>query len=588
MDIFSMIVSILGGLALFLYGMNVMSSGLEKLAGGKIEGILEKLTSNRFKGLLLGVIVTALIQSSSAMTVMLVGLVNSGVMQLSQAVSVTMGSNIGTTVTSWVLSLTGIEGDSFFLTLLKPTTFSPILAFIGILMIMVSKKPKQKDTGTIFVGFAVLMYGMSFVSGAVEPLAELEGFTSILTAFSNPILGVLAGAIFTAVIQSSSASVGVLQALSMTGKITYASAIPIIMGQNIGTCITAIISSIGANKNARRVAVVHLLFNLTGTIILLAIWSIVRGYVLEEFAMATVEPFSIAIMHSIFNVATTVLLFPFAKLLEKGACMIIKDSRTAESKKVAFLDERLFTVPSIAVAKSMDAAKSMAGIAENSVIDALSLISKYDVSKADDVVASEKVLDTFEDKLGTYLVKLSKCQLTDNDARDVSTLLHIITDFERIGDHAENLVAVSKEMSDKNISFSHEARDELNVLASAISEILSSTVKAFKEEDLVLAQKIEPLEQVIDNLITEIRTRHISRLQKGSCTIELGFVLTDFLTNCDRISDHCSNIAVAMIEVSKGTFDTHKYIRNIKAQPNSGFKEQCEEWQKRFQIKHDI
>ncbi len=587
MDIFS-VISLLGGLALFLYGMHILSEGLEKVAGGKIEGILEKLTSNRFKGLVLGLAITAVIQSSSAVTVMLVGLVNSGIMHLTQAVSITMGSNIGTTVTAWLLSLTGIESDSLLLRLLKPSSFSPILAFVGILMIMMAKQQKKRDIGTIFVGFAVLMYGMDFMSDAVEPLGQMPQFASILTAFSNPILGVIAGAVFTAIIQSSSASVGVLQALSMTGQITFSSAIPIIMGQNIGTCITALISSIGANKNARRVAVVHVLFNCAGTLIILPIWTIVNAIVDISFANTAVSPFDIAVIHSLFNLITTALLFPFAKLLEKGAHLIIKDNKPGEKTKVAFLDERLLTVPSIAVGKSVDAAKTMASLAERSVSDALALIEKHDEAKAADIIATEGILDTFEDKLGTYLVKISKCQLSDTDSKNVSMLLHIITDFERIGDHAENLVDVSKEMHDKGISFSHEARHELTTLAGAITEILRNTVKAFKEDDLAVAKTIEPLEQVIDTLITEIRTRHISRLQKGSCTIELGFVLTDFLTNCERISDHCSNIAVAMIEAAHGTFDTHEYLHAVKTQPDSDFKEQCAEWHKKFEIRYDI
>lgn len=587
MDIFS-IISLLGGLALFLYGMHVLSEGLEKIAGGKIEGVLEKLTSNRFKGLLLGAFITAAIQSSSAVTVMLVGLVNSGVMHLTQAISILMGSNIGTTMTAWLLSLTGIESDNIFLSLLKPSSFSPVIAFIGILMIMVAKQQKKKDIGSIFIGFAVLMYGMDFMSGAVKPLADMPEFAGILTAFSNPVLGVIAGLLFTAIIQSSSASVGVLQALSMTGQITFSSAIPIIMGQNIGTCVTALISSIGANKNARRVAAVHVLFNCAGTLILLPIWCIINALVKIPFLQGTVDPFSIAILHSVFNLVTTALLFPFTKLLEKGAKLIIRDDRQGTGSKVSFLDERLLTVPSIAVGKSLDAARTMAGLAERSVLDAIALAEKYEDDKAADVVATEGILDTFEDKLGTYLVKLSKCQLSDEDSKTVSMLLHLITDFERIGDHAENLVDVSKEMFEKKISFSHEARRELATLAEAVTEILKNTVKAFKDNDLASARSIEPLEQVIDTLITEIRTRHISRLQKGSCTIELGFVLTDLLTNCERISDHCSNIAVAMIEAAHGTFDTHEYLHAVKTRPDSDFSEQCAEWHKRFEIKYDI
>ena len=583
MDIFS-IIGLLGGLALFLYGMNVLSGSLEKIAGGKIEAILRRLTSNRFKGLILGALITTAIQSSSAVTVMLVGLVNSGIMKLAQAISITMGSNIGTTVTAWLLSLTGIESDSFFLRLLKPENFSPIVAFVGILLIMISKKQSRKDAGSICVGFAVLMYGMEFMSGAVEGLAPKLG--GVLTAFSNPVLGVLAGAVFTAVIQSSSASVGVLQALSMTGSITYGSAIPIIMGQNIGTCVTAMISSVGASRNARRVAVVHLLFNSIGTVILLALWTLVSAFVNLAFVDSAVDPFTIAVIHSIFNVATTVLLFPFSSLLEKASRFIIKDKEEVKEnkEKSAFLDDRLLAVPSIAVGNALATSKTMAALANNSVSDALLLLEHFDSKKADEIVELESVLDNYEDKLGTYLVKLSSCELSDKDSKDVSMLLHIITDLERIGDHAENLVDVSREMYDKKLTFSHEAKEELTILFSALKEILTNTVSAFASNDQTLAKSVEPLEQVIDTIISEIRSRHISRLQKGSCTIELGFVLTDLLTNCERISDHCSNIAVSMIEAAHGTFDTHEYLHKVKTQPDSDFTEQCAIWHKKFEL----
>ena len=587
MDIYS-VISLIGGLALFLYGMHVLSASLEKLAGGKIEGILRRLTSNPLKGLFLGAAITAIVQSSSAVTVMLVGLVNSGIMKLAQAISITMGSNIGTTITAWLLSLTGIESNNLFFELLKPKNFSPLIAFAGILLIMMSKKQSKKDAGSICVGFAVLMYGMEFMSGAVEPLADIPEFTSILTAFSNPLLGVVAGALFTAVIQSSSASVGVLQALSMTGSITYASAIPIIMGQNIGTTITAMISSVGANRNARRVAVVHLLFNCIGTLVLLVLWCIVNAVVDLTFANTAVSPFDIAIIHSIFNVFTTIILFPFSRLLEKGAMFIIKDKeeiKKEDKEKSAFLDDRLLTVPSIAVGNAMSTSKTMAALAENSVCDALKLLEGFNAEKAAEIVELEGVLDNYEDKLGTYLVKLSKCQLSDSDSKNVSMLLHIITDLERIGDHAENLVDVSREMHDKELTFSHEARNELKVLASAVEEVLKNTIYAFNNSDLAVARTVEPLEQVIDTLITEIRTRHIARLQKGSCTIELGFVLTDLLTNCERVSDHCSNIAVAMIEAAHGTFDTHEYLHAVKTEPDGAFKAQCAEWHKKFEIK---
>ncbi len=584
MDLFD-VFALLGGLALFLFGMHVMSEGLEKIAGSRIEGILQRLTSNRFKGLLLGAGITAVIQSSSAMTVMLVGLVNSGIMQLSQAVSITMGSNVGTTITAWLLSLTGIESDAFWLQLVKPTNFSPLIAFVGIILIMVGRTQKKKDIGSLCLGFAVLMYGMDFMSGAVEPLKDVPEFASMLTAFSNPIFGVIAGMVFTAIIQSSSASVGVLQALSVTGAITYSSAIPIIMGQNIGTCITALLSSVGANKNARRVAVVHVLFNCAGTLILLPIWCIADMLFDFAFANQAITPFYIALLHSCFNLATTAILFPFARLLERLACNIIKDSKAVQSEN-SFLDDRLLAVPSIAVGKSDSAVKEMAEIAKNAVGQALALVGKYDSKKAAEILEAEGILDSYEDRLGTYLVKVSKCRLSDVDSTKISMLLHNITDFERIGDHAENLVDVSKEMYEKQITFSDEAMQELSSLINAIGEILNITVSAFNEGNIGIANEIEPLEQVIDTLIAEIRTRHISRLQKGSCTIELGFILTDLLTNCERISDHCSNIAVAMIEAAHGTFDTHEYLRTVKTQAGTDFSEKCAEWYERFEIKH--
>ena len=561
MDIF-MVLSLLGGLAFFLYGMTAMSNGLEKMAGSKLEVILRKLTSNRFKGLLLGLGVTAVIQSSSAVTVMLVGLVNSGVMKLSQAISVIMGSNIGTTMTAWLLSLTGIESSNVFLSLLKPINFSTILAFIGVILIMTAKTEKKKDMGSIFVGFAILMFGMNMMSDAVKPLSDMPQFTSLLTAFQNPILGVLVGTIFTAVIQSSSASVGVLQALSMTGALTYGSVVPVIMGQNIGTCVSALLASLGTNKSAKRVAVVHILFNVIGTIIFLSIWTAITNIFDIAIVNEVVKPHNIAIAHSIFNISATILLFPFIGLLEKLACMIIKD--TDEKEQKVLLDDRLMTVPSVALGKAFDVTVKMSDHAKNAVTKALSLFSKYDDKIADEVIKLEGNTDHYEDELSNYLLKLSALELTEHDENSVSKMLHAINDFERIGDHAMNLGDVAKEIHTKEIKFSDGANAELETLYRALGDILNTTITAFEKNDVTMAKTVEPLEDVIDTLVLEIKNRHIKRLRSGNCTIEIGFILTDFLTNIERISDHCSNIAVAVIDADIGSFESHEYLDNLK------------------------
>lgn len=586
MDIFN-IFSLLGGLALFLYGMNIMSAGLDKLAGSKMEQILRTMTSSRLKGLLLGLGVTAVIQSSSALTVMLVGLVNSGIMQLSQAISVTMGSNIGTTVTAWILSLAGIDSDVFILKLLKPTTFSPIVAFIGIALIMMAKSQKKKDAGTICIGFAVLMFGMDMMSTAVEPLAEMPGFRNILTSFSNPILGVLAGAIFTAAIQSSSASVGVLQAIALTGSVTYGAAIPIIMGQNIGTCISALMASIGANKNARRVAIVHVLFNCIGTLVFLILWTVVSGIFQFKFVDTAISPFYIAIIHTIFNVLTTVLLLPFAKVLEKLAMKILKDDEKKEDD-IEFLDERLMTVPAFAVANSMNAAVKMAEIAKEAVNGATVLLGKFNEDAAKKLEEMEDMLDKYEDKLGSYLVVLSQKEMTNEESNKVSMLLHTIGDLERIGDYALNISDTAKEMYEKSAEFSPQAQKEIKTLLGALTEILDITARAFEEDDDVIAATVEPLEQVVDALVNEIRNRHISRLRSGNCTIELGFILSDLLTSIRRVSDHCSNIAVAVIEGKHGTFDTHKYLGEVKSQTTGNFADKFNMFRDKYSLEDTI
>ncbi len=583
MDIFD-VLTLLGGLGFFLFGMHVLSEGLEKTAGGKMQSILQKITGNRLKGLAVGTAVTAVIQSSSAVTVMLVGLVNAGIMTLTQAISVTMGSNIGTTMTAWILSLTGISSDNVFMSLLKPVNFSTIVAFIGAFMLMFSKKDKRKNIGMICVGFAVLMFGMDMMSGAVKPLADMPQFVSILTAFKNPILGVLAGALFTAAIQSSSASVGVLQALSLTGAVTFSSAIPIIMGQNIGTCISALMAVPGTNKNAKRVAVVHVLFNAIGSVMWLIIWSVANIFVDFAFADKAIDPAGIAVVHSVFNIATTVMLFPAAGLLEKLARMIVK-GEDAGALPAVVMDELLLTVPAVAAAHAYDTTKAMAEIAEQTVNDAVGLMfDEYTADTALAVLRKEKILDMYEDTLGTYLVKLSRCNLSDEDAQTTAMLLHTISDFERIGDHANNIVATAEEMQTKKIVFSAEAVAELRVMTAAVTRILQNTVVAFTENDLAAAADIEPLEQVIDNLIDTVRTRHIARLQGGNCTIELGFVLTDFLTDCERISDHCSNVGVALLETAHGTFDTHERLRVIKDKSSENYKQTFERYRAEFSL----
>lgn len=581
MDIFS-IISMIGGLALFLYGMHVLSAGLEKMAGGKMETVLKKLTSKKLMGLLLGTAVTAVVQSSSAVTVMLVGLVNSGIMQLSQAISVTMGSNIGTTVTAWILSLTGIDSSNVFMNLLKPANFSPVIAFLGIILIMAGKKQKHKDIGSICVGFAVLMYGMTIMSDSVEVLAEIPEFVNILTFFKNPIMGVLVGLVFTAIIQSSSASVGVLQALSMTGAITYGAAIPIIMGQNIGTCVSALIASFGTSKNAKRVAVVHILFNVIGSVVCLTAWLIADGIMDFAFTDSAVEPFNIAVLHSIFNIVTTIMLFPFASLFERLVKLIVRDSK--EKEAVVLLDDRLMTVPSFAVAKAEDVTADMASLAKKAVKSAVALLDRYDEKSAKLVEEMENNIDRYEDELGTYLVKLSKKEIGENESKKISKILHTINDFERIGDHASNILDTASEMHEKKITFSPEAKEELESLNDAISEILSITVKSFKNDDVELAEIVEPLEEVIDEIIDHVKTRHVDRLKRGECTIELGFILTDVLTNYERISDHCSNIAVAVIEAQREMFDAHEYLSNVKKNGEGKYYEYFEKYKKQYSI----
>ena len=570
MDLFSLI-TLIGGLAFFLYGMHVMSSGLEKLAGGKLEKTLRKMTSNPFKSLLLGAGITIAIQSSSAMTVMLVGLVNSGIMQLGQTVGVIMGSNIGTTLTAWILSLSGIQSDVFWLRLLKPENFSPIFAMVGVTMIMASKSTRRKDVGGILVGFSVLMFGMNLMSSAVSPLADVPEFANLLVVFKNPLVGVLVGTVFTGIIQSSAASVGILQALSLTGGISYGMAIPIIMGQNIGTCVTALLSSIGVNKNAERVAVVHISFNIIGTILCLSVFYGVNALFPLPFIDNPIDGVGIAAVHSIFNIVTTAVLLPFPKQLEKLANMVVKEGH--KDDRPTFLDELLLRTPSIAVNESRSMTVRMANLARTSVQQAVSLFDTFDHKTADQILENESTLDWFEDQLGTYLLKLSGKELSDADSRQVSKIFLTIGDFERLGDHAVNLTKTARELFDKKLQFSAEAQHEIEVLTKALSEILELTIVSFAKENVEMASRVEPLSQAMSVIISQVRTRHVDRLQRGECTIEKGFIYSDLLANYARVFDHCSNIAAATIGATLDSFDTHEYIDKVKSKDNPNFTE---------------
>ena len=565
MDIFS-VFTLCGGLAFFLYGMTTMSKSLEKMAGGKLERVLKRMTSNPFKSLLLGAGITIAIQSSSAMTVMLVGLVNSGVMELGQTIGVIMGSNIGTTLTAWILALTGIESESIFLNLLKPKNFSPLFALIGVILIMASKRQKRRDVGRILVGFAILMYGMELMSQAVSPLADMPQFSQMMTAFNNPLLGVLVGAVFTGIIQSSAASVGILQALALTGSITYGMAIPIIMGQNIGTCVTAVISSIGVNRNAKRVAAVHISFNIIGTVICLVLFF--GGDMLFHFTFldSTIGAGGIALSHTIFNVFTTIILLPFSRQLEKLAKKMVRSE--TQSEQFAFLDPLLLRTPGVAVSECVAMTNRMGALAHENLLHAIEQFSNYSNSRESEIIANEDKLDIYEDRLGGYLVQISQHGVSMDDIHTVSRLLHAIGDFERIGDHALNLQESAQEMHEKGFHFSQAAYDEIQVLLAALNDIMDKTFACFESASVELAHEVEPLEETIDRLIEEIRMRHIHRLQSGECTTQLGFVLNDILTNFERVSDHCSNIALSVLEEKDVSLDRHAYLNDLKDEGN--------------------
>ena len=581
MDLFS-ILTLIGGLALFLYGMNAMGDGLAKVSGGKLEKILENLTSNPIKAVLLGAGVTAVIQSSSATTVMVVGFVNSGIMKLSQAVGVIMGANIGTTVTSWILSLTGIQSDNFIIQMFKPTSFSPVLAIIGVIFILFINDSKKKDIGTIFIGFAILMYGMDMMSSAVKPLAEVPEFTNLLLKFSNPLLGVIAGALLTAVIQSSSASVGILQALCLTGAVPFSAAIPIIMGQNIGTCITAILSAIGAKKNAKRAAAVHLYFNLIGTVIFMTVFYLINAVVGFSFFHQAATPAGIAVIHSVFNVTATIILLPFAKGLEKLACLTIRDKKedvvvSAEDREFMILEPRFLEKPAFAVEQSRNAARKMAEESHNALFTALSLVDKYSEEGVERVENMESKVDRYEDELGTYLVKLSHKDISEADSHSLSIMLHCIGDFERISDHAVNIMESAQELYEKGLK-------DLEVLGQAVEDIVNTAYEVFDKQDMKLAEKIEPLEEVIDELSKEVKRRHVQRLRNGECTIEMGFILSDITTCLERVADHCSNIGVCVTQVNEDLYDTHSHLNIVKSHPDETFYHELEDARIKYQL----
>ncbi|MBO5065033.1 MAG: Na/Pi cotransporter family protein [Clostridia bacterium] len=586
MGVSGIVLKLCAGLVFFLFGMSTMSNGLEKLAGGKLEIILKKMTDKPIIGVLMGLVITALIQSSSATTVILVGLVNSGLMSFQSTISVLFGANIGTTVTAWLLSLAGLESSSLIVQLFKPQNFAPVLAVIGTAFTMAAKSDKKKTLGAIFIGFTVLIYGMDIMSGSVESLAGEPWFGELFVKFSNPVLAVLVGALVTAVIQSSSASVGILQALSLTGAITYNIAVPIVIGQNIGTCATGLISSIGAGAKAKRVALSQLLINVFGMIIVLPVYLLgVKLLSLPTDALK-VNPVSIAIIHSVFNIATVVVLMPFAKFIARLCEKMVKEKAEEEGdvpSRAVYLDERLLNSPTIAVMECDNHTVKMALLAKDTVLGALKLVKGYDKDIAKKVCDNEKILDLYEDNLGTYLVKMSEQSLSNADARTVARMLHTIGDFERLGDHAKGLQKVALEIKDKGISFSTNAQHEIAVLVDAITEIVITTTLVYEKNDYELASKVEPLEQVIDRITAEIKSHHIERLQRGDCTIQMGFVLSDLLTNCKRISDHCSNIAVATIEARNDSFDTHHYLNTVKYGDES-FNKVFDEYNRKYDL----
>ena len=584
MDIFTFL-SLVGGLALFLYGMDLMGDSLKKLAGGKLESILAKLTSTRLKGFFLGFVVTAIIQSSSATTVMLVGFVNSGIMKLGQTISIIMGANIGTTVTAWLLSTADIKGTATLMKLFKPESFTPILALIGLIMTMIAKNDKKKNMGTMFLGFAILMFGMDAMSSSVEGLKDNETFTNMLTMFSNPIMGIVVGTLFTAIIQSSSASVGVLQALSLSCIIPYSTAIPVILGQNIGTTITPIISSVSGNTESKRVAFTCLYIKMIGVFVVAGIFYFVNQIVGFDFLTQRASAFNIAVIHTLFNVFSTIILLPFCSYFEKLAIKTVK-SKKEEKEKDIFdtLDERFLSVPTFAVKKCKELVCDMADISIEAFEKATTLLDNFNINDFNEVEKLESKVDKYEDKTSTYLVKIASKQMSSKDSKVVTELLHCIGDLERISDHALNIAETAEEIYDKKIVFSDDVKKDISIITSAVTEILGLAKNCLVNDDIVMAKSVEPLEQVIDRLKRKIKNGHISKLKQGDCTMEMGFILSDLLTNYERISDHCSNIAVCFIEISNDSFETHEYLNNLKSGNAEEFKRLYETYKQKYYI----
>ena len=588
MDFFDLL-TMVGGLALFLYGMSMMGEGLARASGGRLEKILENLTSNRIKAVLVGAGVTALIQSSSAVTVMVVGFVNSGIMKLEQAVGIIMGANIGTTITAWILGTTGISSDSFLVQMLNPTSFSPILAIIGAAILLFSRRDRQKNVANIMLGFAILMFGMNTMSSAVQPLADIPEFADILPRFSNPALGILIGFVMCAVLQSSSVSVGILQSLSMTGILTYATVIPIVLGQTIGASMPGLLSSIGAKKSARRTALLYLYFNILGTTIFMVGYYGLDALFSFPFTDQAATPFGIAAVHTLYKVIATLFLLPFSDMLVKLTNLTVKDDESEveakqQDRTLSFLDARFLETPSVAVEQSRTVAIAMADLAEESMNVAMDLLNKYTDESARRVKQLEEQVDRFEDRLGTYIVKLSSKNMSEKDSHTLSIILHCIGDFERISDHALNIMEAAEEMHEKKLEFSDKAKKEVEIFTRAVHDILKITMTSFREGDLRLARQVEPLEEVIDELNLDIKQRHVKRLRKGKCTIEMGFVLSDITTNYERVSDHCSNIAVCLLQVREDEFDPHAYIGGLKTEDNMDFRGKVMAYREQYQL----
>ena len=581
-QILTMFAMLVGGLAFFLYGMSIMSTGLEQMAGGGLERTMKKVTSNDFLGFFLGAGITVAIQSSSAMTVMLVGLVNSGIVEFGNTFGMIMGSNVGTTLTAWILSLTGISEGNFLITLLQPMTFAPILAFIGIVIRMISKSEKKHHLGIIFIGFAVLMFGMDLMSDSMKSVRSLPGFDTFLASLKSPIIALLVSTIFTGVIQSSAATIGIVQALALSGGITWQMAIPLVLGANIGTCVTALISSIGTNKNAKRVVIMHFFVNVFGStlcmIIMYALKAAGVGLLSTEISMV-----GVAIIHTLFNVVTTIVLFPIKKLLIKFCTKIVPDGKD-EKQHTVFLDERIFNNTPLAINECRRLSNEMADYTRQAIMTSLEMVNGYDEEKAQFVKDTETLTDKYEDKLGTYLVRISSHNLSEDDSHATSRMLHALSDFERISDHALNLSKTALEIKEKNIEFSADAKRELGIMVDALREIVNITIDSFVTDDFEAASRVEPIEQVIDKLKDEIKARHVERLQRGDCTVQLGFVYSDLLTNIERVSDHCSNVAVYTIQQNSSKLDTHKYLRKVKTEAVGNFVEEYNAYEKKYSL----